>query len=219
MSCSSDGGRTFVPAYPVDISADGVGLISTAPLPSRFVVTLELDNKRIQASARCVSAQKGTLKGNIVWRIGARFIEIARESRALIERFIRRLPLVADPKPAGGIFPDPVIHRILGQLVELERLAPLRRGRQPLVKLSYAGLMRRGAQMLHSVKIESRVVHDGTTTVYATQAYISERLTRIEVVPLDNGRYEQPAAGLTADFRTMLAGVRPRREGAISVRR
>ena len=182
----------FVNAYPVDISVDGVALISTEEIETqKILVTLDLDNKRIQALAQCVSAQKGTLKGNIVWRIGARFIQIAREDRMLIDRFIKRLPLTAAPKPQHhGLFPDNVLKKILDELVAIERLAPLRHGKQPLVKMTHAGTIRRGVQTMHSVKVESRVVREGTTTIYTSQVFVSERLTRIEVVPVDNGRPE-----------------------------
>lgn len=189
---STDGGMTFTNAYPVDISVDGVGLITTQELKQRrVIVTIDLDSKRIQALAQCVTAQKGLLKGNVVWRIGARFIQIAREDRMLIDRFIKRLPLTAAPKPQHhGLFPDNVMKKILEELVALERLAPVRHGKQPLVKMSHAGVIQRGKQTMHSVKIESRVVREGTTTVYTTQVFVSDRLTRIELVPMDNGRPE-----------------------------
>lgn len=189
---STDGGITFDKVYPVDISVDGVALITTEEITQRpILVTIDLDNKRIQALAQCVSAQKGTLKGNIVWRIGARFVQIAREDRMLIDRFVKRLPLTAAPQPQQhGLFPDPVIKKILEELVRLERLAPLRHGKQPLVKMTHAGVTQRAKQSMHSVKVESRIVREGTTTIYATQVFVSERLTRIEVVPMDNGRPE-----------------------------
>jgi len=185
----SPDGHNFTQAYPVDISVDGVALITPEELKTnRFVVTLEIGNRRVQAAAQCVSVQKGTLRGNIVWRIGARFVEIAREARALIDRFVRRLPLAPDPPQLTlGVFPESVTRRILAQLVQLERLAPPRWRMQPLVKMAYAGIIRRGKQLLHSVKIESRIVQAGATTVYHSQAYVSARLTNVEVVPLDNG--------------------------------
>ncbi|MGH7717189.1 MAG: PilZ domain-containing protein, partial [Vulcanimicrobiaceae bacterium] len=166
VTTSTDGGMTFVNAYPVDISVDGVALISTEEIETRkMLVTIDLDNKRIQALAQCVSAQKGTLKGNIVWRIGARFIQIAREDRTLIDRFVKRLPLTP-PKPQQqhGLFPDNVINKILHELVAIERLAPLRHGKQPLVKMTHVGVIQRAKQTMHSVKVESRVVREGTTT-------------------------------------------------------
>jgi hypothetical protein len=197
VATSTDGGMTFANAYPVDISVDGVALISTQEIKTmKMLVTIDLDHKRIEALARCVSAQKGKLKGNVVWRIGARFIDIARDDRALIHRFVKRLPLTAAPKQEHkkpqqhGLFPDSIIQNILNQLVHLKRLAPLHHGRQPLVKMTHNGIIERGKQKYHSVKIESRIVHDGTTTIYSTQAYVSERLTKIEVIPLDEGRPE-----------------------------
>jgi hypothetical protein len=193
VAMSTDGGITFDNAYPVDISVDGVALITTEEIKQRrILVTIDLDNKRIQALAQCVSAQKGTLKGNIVWRIGTRFVQIAREDRMLIDRFVKRLPLTAAPKlpQQHGLFPDNVIKKILEELVALERLAPLRHGKQPLVKMTHSGVIQRAKQSMHSVKVESRIVREGTTTVYTTQVFVSERLTRIEVVPMDNGRPE-----------------------------
>jgi hypothetical protein len=193
VAMSTDGGMTFTNVYPVDISVDGVALITTQEIKQRrILVTIDLDNKRIQALAQCVTAQKGLLKGNIVWRIGTRFIQIAREDRMMIDRFIKRLPLTAAPKPQQqyGMFPENVTRKILEELVALERLSPLRHGKQPLVKMTHAGVIQRAKQTMHSVKIESRVVREGTTTVYTTQAYVSDRLTRIELVPMDNGRLE-----------------------------
>ncbi len=191
---SIDGGLTFTNVYPVDISVDGVALITNQEIKQRrILVTIDLDNKRIQALAQCVTAQKGLLKGNIVWRIGARFIQIAREDRMLIDRFIKRLPLTAAaPKPPvqHGLFPDNVMKKILEELVALERLAPVRHGKQPLVRMMHAGVIQRAKQTMHSVKVESRVVREGTTTVYTTQVFVSDRLTRIELVPMDNGRPE-----------------------------
>ena len=192
VATSIDGGMTFMNAYPVDISVDGVALITTQEIKQRkILVTIDLDNKRIQALAQCVTAQKGLLKGNVVWRIGARFIEIAREDRLLIDRFVKRLPLTAaQPQQQYGLFPENVTRKILEELVALERLSPLRHGKQPLVKMTHVGILARGKQTMHSVKIESRVVREGTTTVYTTQAFVSDRLTRIELVPMDNGRME-----------------------------
>jgi hypothetical protein len=196
VAMSIDGGITFSNAYPVDISVDGVALISTREIKQRrILVTIDLDNKRIQALAQCVSAQKGTLKGNIVWRISARFMQIAREDRMLIDRFIKRLPLTAAPKPQHhGLFPDNVIQQILDRLITLGRLAPLRHGKQPLVKMTHVGVIQRAKQSMHSVKVESRIVREGTSIIYTTQVFVSERLTRIEVVPMDNGRPEQIVA-------------------------
>jgi hypothetical protein len=197
VATSTDGGMTFANAYPVDISVDGVALISTQEIKTvKMLVTIELENKRIEVLARCVTARKGKLKGNVVWRIGARFIDIAYDDRMLIHRFVKRLPLTVGQKPQHqepqhhGLFPDSIIQNILDQLVRLGRLAPIQRGRQPLVKMTHNGIIERGKQKLHSVKIESRVVNDGTTTIYTTQAYVSERLTKIEVIPLDEGRPE-----------------------------
>jgi len=193
VAMSTDGGITFDNVYPVDISVDGVALISMQEIKQRrILVTIDLDSKRIQALAQCVTAQKGLLKGNIVWRIGARFIQIAREDRMLIDRFIKRLPLTAAPKPQPqhGIFPENVMKKILEELVALERLSPLRHGKQPLVKMSHAGVIQRAKQTMHSVKVESRVVREGITTVYTTQVFVSDRFTRIELVPMDNGRPE-----------------------------
>jgi hypothetical protein len=193
VAMSVDGGMSFTNVYPVDISIDGVALISAQEIKQRrILVNIDLDNKRIQALAQCVTAQKGYLKGNIVWRIGARFIQIAREDRMLIDRFIKRLPLTAAPKPQPqhGLFPENVTKKILEQLVALERLAPLRWGRHPLVKMTHNGRIVRGKESLHSVKVESRIVHDGVATIYSTQVYVNERLTKIEVVPLDNGQRE-----------------------------
>ncbi len=193
VAMSTDGGITFNNAYPVDLSVDGVALISTEEIKQRrILVTIDLDNKRIQALAQCVTAQKGLLKGNVVWRIGARFIQIAREDRMLIDRFIKRLPLTRTEKPQTqhGIFPDNVMKKILEELVALERLAPIRHGKQPLVKMTHAGVIQRAKQTMHSVKVESRIVREGITTVYTTQVFVSDRLTRIELVPMDNGRPE-----------------------------
>lgn len=189
VALSTDGGNTFAKAYPVDISVDGVALISDQELKTRrFIVTLDLDNKRIQASAQCVTMQKGTLKGNIVWRIGARFLQIAREDREVIDRFVRRIPLNAAAQASEvGALPGNVIRAILDELIATDRLSRPQHGTQPLVKMTYTGLLERGTQKLHGVKIESRVVRDNTSTVYHTQAYVSERFTKIEVIPLDNG--------------------------------
>ena len=189
VAFSTDGGSTFINAYPVDVSVDGVALISSEELKTRrFIVTLELDNKRVQAAAQCVTMQKGTLKGNVVWRIGARFIQIAREDRAIIERFVRRIPLNAAPQaPTVGALPGNIIRAILDELIATGRLSRPNRGTQPLVKMTYTGVISRGNQNLHGVKIESRVVRDNTCTVFHTQAYVSERFTKIEVIPLDNG--------------------------------
>lgn len=189
VACSTDGGRTFANAYPVDISVDGVALISPEELKTRrFIVTLEIDSKRIQATAQCVTMQKGTLRGNVVWRIGARFIQIAREDRQIIDRFVRRIPLnAATAAPTLGALPGNVVRAILDELIATGRLSRPRHGMQPLVKMTYSGLIQRGTQVLHGVKIESRVVRENTCTVYHTQAYVSERLTKIEVIPLDNG--------------------------------
>lgn len=190
VTVSVDGGRTFTRAYPVDISVAGIALISfEEPKARRFVANLDLENKRIQAAAEVVTVQKGTLRGNIVWRIGARFIEIAREVRALIERFVRHVPLTANvpEQLLAGIFPESVVRAILDEMVKLKRLAPPRRGTQPLVKMTYGGVVHRGQEPFHSVKIESRIVHDEKCTVYKTQAYIGQRLMSIEVIPIDNG--------------------------------
>jgi len=192
IAMSVDGGLTFANAYPVDISVDGVALITNQELKQRrILVTLDLDNKRIQALAQCVTVQKGLLRGNVVWRIGARFIQIAREDRMSIDRFIKRLPLTAAPRPEyNGVFPDYVTKRILEELVVLGRLAPLRHGKVPLVRMTRVGVIQRAKQTMHSVKIESRILREGIMTIYSTQVFVSDRLTRIELVPLDNGRPE-----------------------------
>ena len=191
VSCSTDGGQTFVRAYPVDLSVDGVGLISVDEIRTRtMIVSLELDGIRIQAAAQCVSVKKGTLRGNVVWRVGARFLRLAREDRAVIDRFVQRLPLNVPPTPAPGELPESVVRKILQQLVQLKRLAPQRLDRQPLVKMQYGGIIQRGNWTLHSIRIESRIVHDNRATIYATQAYVNDRFTRIEVIPLDNGHAE-----------------------------
>ena len=175
----------------MDISVDGIGLIATEkPKTQTIVVIVELYDQRIQASAQCVTVQQGTLKGNVVWRIGARFIQIAQAARSLIERFVRGSSPNATPERTQGVLPERIVRTILERMVKLGRLAPLRDDLHPLVKMTYAGKIQRSNQILNSFKIESRIVQDGKSTLYITQAYIDDGFTRLEVIPLDNGLAE-----------------------------
>ena len=104
-----------------------------------------------------------------------------------MHRFVRRRPLDSPPK-TEQVVRDVLLEKIFDALVECGRLAPIRAGVAPMVKVTYSGTIQHGQELLHGLKIESRVATDSGITIYTSQAYVDEKLSRVEVVPLDDGR-------------------------------
>lgn len=157
-------GTKWVSAYGVDISASGLGLVVPVEIEKAEVqFRAALQDKYVMLRARKVWEQPGTFRGQIVHRYGLKITGIAADDWDMLVRYcsgqesteeIRLVPLARDD--VARLIPFTLQNRMLGMLVQRNRLAPLD-GKTPLVQYAYAGKTERDGSLLHRIAIHSRM--------------------------------------------------------------
>jgi len=196
---SLDRGETMMQALAVDISVGGLGILTNDEISmDEFLVQLTLDDETVTALVSKAGAVPGTLRGTTAWRVGGKFIGITADHWDTLSRFVDNKPvkeadklkldlgaLQSRPDDAKRLLPKSVLERLLGELVKLNRLAPLHPTIEPLVKLRYLGKTKRQGVEMHVLRVESRVVKPHHINNYVTQLYFDDMVKRIITVPME----------------------------------
>ena len=196
---SLDRGETTAPAFPVDISIGGLGILHHDEIePDEFVVVLTLDSAKVTALVARAASIPGTLKGERAWRTGGKFVGIPADQWDVILRFVQSVPveqtdklkaelreLLDSPDDALRILPKAVLDTLLRELVKMRRLAPLNDRVTPLVKLHYLGRARYKEYEMHALRVDSRLVLPHEVRNFTTQIYFDDAIAKIITVPLD----------------------------------
>ena len=201
VSYSLDKGETMMQALAVDISVGGIGLLTSTEIKlNEFLVQLTLDGeKTVTALVSKAAAVPGKLRGESAWRVGGKFIGITSDHWDTLARFVSDQPLQGSdqlkldlsalssrPDDAARLLPKSALERLLGELVKMNRLAPLSPSTEPLVKLRYLGKTRRQGIEMHALRVESRLVKPHHVNNYVTQLYFDDQLKRIVTIPMEN---------------------------------
>lgn len=162
-------GTKWVSAYGLDISASGLGLVVPVEIQKEEIpFRASLADKQVMLRARKVWEQPGTFRGQIVHRYGLKITGIAADDWDMLVRYCRGqentgeislVPLARDD--LARLIPFTLQHRMLGMLVQRDRLAPLD-GKTPLVQYAYAGKAERDGNPLHRIAIHSRMFDAAT---------------------------------------------------------
>jgi hypothetical protein len=187
----------WLPLAPVDISASGLGVISTVQFTKNelnFRITVE--DKPLILRAKQVWSIPGTLQGRSVWRYGLQYTGIAADDWDALVRFCsneavsvenkaqRELDLVRmQADDVARLIPQRLQERLLALLVQARRLAPLESDKIPLVQYFYGGTLTRAGKLMHRLSIHSRILDDATgeTHSYDTRFLFDESGTAIEM--------------------------------------
>lgn len=195
MWFAADAGWTAL--TPVDISASGMGVISTTQFAkSELNFRVSVDDKPIIVRAKHVWCIQGTLQGKPVWRYGLQYTGIAADDWDALVRFCsneavnvenkaqRELELVRmQADDVARLIPQRLQERLLVMLVQAHRLAPLETDKIPLVQYFYGGTMTRGGRPMHRLSIHSRILDEvtGETHSYDTRFIFDESGSDIEM--------------------------------------
>lgn len=166
-------GAKWVGAFGVDVSPGGLGIVVPAEMePDEAEFRTAFNEREFVLRATRIWQQRGTFRGQIVYRCGLKLSGIAADDWDALVRYCRggainagnlaqeelRLVRLA-PDDVARLIPQRLQSRLLSMLVERKRLAPLDR-KTPLVQYSYGGRIERDGLWLHRLLIHSRVFDD-----------------------------------------------------------
>ncbi len=169
-------GQGWTALIPVDISAGGIGVVSTAKFESdELNFRIVVEDRAIVLRAKHVWCTQGTLHGKPVWRYGLQHTGIGADDWDALVRFCnneavavankaqKELELVRmQADDVARLIPQRLQERLLEMIVQRGRLAALEKDKIPLVQYFYAGPLKRNGKTLHRLSIHSRVNDLGT---------------------------------------------------------
>ena len=181
----------------VDISASGMGLISSAKFEKdELNFRIVVQDRAILARAKQVWCVPGTLGGRPVYRYGVQYTGISADDWDALVRFCNNEAVTVENKmqkelelvrmqadDVARLIPHRLQQRLLAMLVQARRLAPLENDKTPLVQYFYGGTIKRASRVLHRLSIHSRVNDEATGEAisYDTRFLFDENGTEIEM--------------------------------------
>ncbi len=193
----SAGDSDWKALVPVDISAGGMGVISSVKLDkTEMNFRIAAENKSIAVRAKQVWCTPGTLHGKPVWRYGLQYTGIGADDWDALVRFCsneaveienkaqKELELVRmQADDVVRLIPQRLQERMLAMLVDARRLSALEKDKIPLVQYFYGGPVTHGGKKMHRLSIRSRVIDDagGETRSYDSRFLFDESGADIEM--------------------------------------
>ena len=174
-------GRTWLPAYGVDASGGGLGIVIDKQLGTmRFDVRLNLDGRAIAARVGPVWSAETTRNGVRAYSYGLQFVSIGAEDWDALMRWITGRSTITseDDGIAAVRMLDTEIARLLPQKFRERLLAELTaRGRLPAasaktpsdVSYDYGGVTHTDGKPMHKLTLHSKVVSNGQQIRFSTQ--------------------------------------------------
>ena len=156
----------------LDLSGGGACVLCKIEPPEQiFGLKIRLEESVISARVEQVWSDKVTHRGNIVMRIGLRFIGISADDW---DRVIRWSKLLAteeankaqdelvevrmDAEDAARLLPKKVQDTIVEALVSRCRLTEPSPGAAPLIQFFYSGIVKKKDHSYHRVAVDSRII-------------------------------------------------------------
>ncbi len=181
----------------VDISASGMGLISTAKFDKDEInFRVQVEDRAILVRAKQIWCVPGTLQGRPVYRYGVQYTGIGADDWDALVRFCNNEAVAVENKAqkelelvrmqaddVARLIPTRLQERLLQMLVQSRRLAPIEKDKIPLVQYFYGGTVKRGSRVMHRLSIHSRVndAVTGEPMSYDTRFLFDESGTDIEM--------------------------------------
>ncbi|MBV8600978.1 MAG: PilZ domain-containing protein [Candidatus Eremiobacteraeota bacterium] len=174
-------GRTWQPAYGVDASGGGLGVVIEKQLAAvTFDVRLDLDGKAITVRVFPVWNVETTRNGKRAYSYGLQFVRIGTDDWDALMRWITGKKtitseddLVATIRMRDGeiakLIPAPFRERLLAELSQRGRLPPGSVKAPQDVTFDYCGVTHVAGRPFHKLTIHSKVLANGRETRYSTQ--------------------------------------------------
>lgn len=182
----------FVPAYGLDVSKQGIRVLTDAQLPDEVRLRIMLKERDFIVGVRKVWETDVPREGKLWFMAGMRYVVIGQNDREFLECYVAGKPyyegnkllemldeLRKHPDDADTILPQEVLERFHRHLVAKKRLV-LREKESPLVKYHYDGPRQRNGQRVHLMTIASKVVEKGRERRYLTTFVFNDTATVIE---------------------------------------
>lgn len=184
----------FLPAYGLDISKQGIRILTDTMMPDEFRLRIMLKERDFIVGARKLWGLEVTREDKIWFMSGLRYVVIGQNDREFIECYVAGKPyfegnkllemleeLRKHPDSADRLLPPEILERFHRHLVVRNRLV-LREKESPLVKYRYEGPRQRNGKRVHLMTIASKVVEKGETRQFVTKFVFNDTATAIEVV-------------------------------------
>jgi hypothetical protein len=184
----------FVPAYGLDISKQGIRILTDVSMPDEFRMRIMFKERDFIVGARRLWEME-TPREDKIWQMaGLRFVVIGQNDREFIEAYIagkqyfegsKLVEMLEElrkhPDKAEHILPPEVLERFHRHLATRRRLV-IREKESPLVKYHYDGPRQRNGQRVHLMTVYSKVVEKGEEHKFVTKFVFNDSATAIEVM-------------------------------------
>jgi len=168
---SPDDGRSWFPAYGVDLTLGGLKVICHGTLPEgQLPLRLTLGSSTLDIRARQVWHTVGEFKGAPIQEYGMEILTLGSAGRDTISKWLANASILeveetegtetveVEPADVARLIPEDFRHRLIRALVTAGRLAPDRSGRYPTLRYEYAGVTTRAGAPTHQFIVHSCVV-------------------------------------------------------------
>ena len=194
---SPDRGRSWHPAYGVDLSPGGFKAIGRGQIPDGEIpVKLSLGDKVIDVRAKAAWHMPTTSKSAALQEYGMEILTLGTAGRDTIEKWLeaesvhdaeeqpdpQTIPVA--PGEVERLIPVDFRRNLMHALVRAGRLAPAPNGKYPTLGFEYGGVSDyKGAQM-HNFVVHSRVIRGNEVYEYTTRVLVDESGTNVIFEPL-----------------------------------
>ena len=190
---SPDSGKTWLPAYGLDMSLGGMKVFSRTPLPEgELQMRVSLDSTAIDLRVKTVWHVEGRYKKEKAHEYGAQLVSAGAADRERIARWLGGKPLEERnlaseelreirlrPDDVNRLIPLAFQKRLFAELHQRGRLAHVDAQHPALVAYDYGGVVRyRGVQM-HRLTIHSKVVGPEGDERYRTRVLFDDTGTAV----------------------------------------
>jgi hypothetical protein len=193
---SVDGGLTQRAAIGLDIGGGGLCILTQEPVGrEEFEIRATIEQRVIRMRARAVWEDTVSHQGKSVWRYGMRFTGISADDWDAIVRYAHDKAVTQEnkaqeelvtvrmtPDDASRLLPVVLQRKLLQNLVERRRLAPLQENVTPLVQYFYSGLVQHNGGLHHRLTIQSKIVGPEGPEIYETRFVFDDQGTNIQVL-------------------------------------
>jgi hypothetical protein len=189
-------GTTWEPAIGVDLSDEGMSVLTQKPLADKPVnVRATLDTRIVDMRCVVIWRNKVNHNGKQVECYGLKFVGIASDDWDAVVKFVSGDKLEATNKAqeelatvrmkdddVARMLPAAFQRRLFEELVKRHRLAPLNEHTTPLVQFEYGGVSPWRGKNMHRLTIHSKFADGKSEERFSTRFMFDEHAKDISVL-------------------------------------
>lgn len=185
--------NTVVEGVGQEISATGAMLVlKDKPATPQFTVQMKIGERLMNVRVEVLRHDQ-VAQGGVTWhRFATKFAGISADDWDAVVRFCNDVPdpvnkaaedlktVQAKSDDAFRLLPLSVQKQIVDTLVQANHLAQPGEGQAPLLRMTYSGMVRRGAQEIHRCHVHSRIDVEGEIRQFDT-TFLIDGSGKVEV--------------------------------------